>query len=125
MKPSGQVVSSAGSTRGAQWRCVQAQPPNGKIPGGEEGGKKHYNHHVSSSSPACLGSILYTLLRKMDPLSLTALTAGLITLADHVVIKGSKIYSSIRWAPTEIATLLGETSTLKNVLSELERTVQE
>jgi hypothetical protein len=61
----------------------------------------------------------------MDPLSLTALMAGLITLADHVVIKGSKIYSLIRGAPTEIATLLGETSTLKNVLSELERTVQE
>ena len=59
----------------------------------------------------------------MDPLSLSVSIAGLISLADLVVTRGTKFYCSVRAAPKEISTLIGEVAALSGILSALNRAV--
>ena len=59
----------------------------------------------------------------MDPFSLSVSIAGLISLADLIVTKGTKLYSSVRDAPKDISRLIGEVAALSGILSALNRIV--
>ena len=61
----------------------------------------------------------------MDPLSLGASIVGLISLADLVVTKGTKFYCSVKNAPKETSTLIGEAMALMGVLSTLKTIVDQ
>jgi hypothetical protein len=61
----------------------------------------------------------------MDPLSLGASIAGLISVVDLVITRGTKFYCSVRDAPKEISTLIGETMALMGILTNLKTFVMQ
>jgi hypothetical protein len=61
----------------------------------------------------------------MDPISLAASIAGLISLVDLAVTKGTKFYYSVQDAPKEMLLLTGEAAALGGVLSALMRIVEQ
>jgi hypothetical protein len=61
----------------------------------------------------------------MDPISLAASIAGLISLVDLAVTRGTKFYYSVRDAPKEMLLLIGEAAALSGVLSALMRIVEQ
>lgn len=61
----------------------------------------------------------------MDPISLAASIAGLISLVDLAVTRGTRFYYSFRDAPKEILQLIGEAAALSGVLSALTRIVEQ
>ena len=60
----------------------------------------------------------------MDPLSLVASIAGLVTLADVAVTRGMKYCRSVRAAPKEMAEIMEEAFALSGVLSTLKRLLE-
>lgn len=61
----------------------------------------------------------------MDPVSLAASIAGLVSLAETVVSIGRKYYSGVRNAPREMSALIGETAALSEILLSLKEIAEQ
>ena len=61
----------------------------------------------------------------VDPLSIAASVAGLISLAASVIQNGYKLFNTVRDCPKELLTILSEVSGLNGVLIALKPVVEE
>lgn len=75
------------------------------------------------ASPITVLADRYIIESMADPLSVIGFIIGIISLADVIVSKGTKLYTSVKDCPQEIRALVDETTTIYGLLAALQRRV--